>query len=275
MPQAADKAPRVRMLQGLRLPMVDPYEGLLHLGPVWFRHSEDLWTEYLIDKSTPRQRTPISIVTKKVNNIPTVRIKLRDPDQEMVTTPQTPGTSRRIIVIPPSPDPYKMDEALEKDNPLPTPPLKTILKVRDGESNFVAKDDQIDARLPIFISAPVSNTHIIKSYDFTPLLRQPCELRSIPDDVVIIQADMPLEMQLRAIAAVYIPLRDHPNKSDTPLSLQPIAMALKRYMQELDGHSWHVVIVVGQFSSFISHEPDRMLQFRYRRFIVLLWKVER
>ncbi|VEL22972.1 unnamed protein product [Protopolystoma xenopodis] len=108
-----------------------------------------------------------------------------------------------------------------------------------------------------------------KAPTFTMSRRDP----DLPADIEVIQADMPLELKQKIINFVRPPLEELRQQGSTAnLRFEPITQELKRHLDTTDGPLWHVVILVGQFTTHFSYSPGCLFHFKLGRFIVLAWK---
>ena len=92
------------------------------------------------------------------------------------------------------------------------------------------------------------------------------KVRQLPPEVQVIMTDMPLQRQVLVARLAQNAMMESPDEpKEWPRQIK----------QELDkelGRLWHVVLLLGQFWNFISHEPGYAFNFKIGRHIFLAWR---
>jgi len=81
----------------------------------------------------------------------------------------------------------------------------------------------------------------------------------------VISADMPEEMQNDILKIVLDARKRFDKEKDQ-------AKAIKQALDTKYERLWHVVIVIGQYWNYISHEPEFCFNFKLGRHIFMLWR---
>lgn len=87
-----------------------------------------------------------------------------------------------------------------------------------------------------------------------------------PKNFQLLNSDMPEKQQRRIFRWVLEAERKHTN------SLPERAKYVKQRLDKTIEPVWHVVVVIGQFASFVSQVPHCSFNFKYGRNIYLMWK---
>ncbi|VDD80240.1 unnamed protein product [Mesocestoides corti] len=90
--------------------------------------------------------------------------------------------------------------------------------------------------------------------------------------IEVLKDDMPQKIKDFIIDQVDDDLLECNSNTSQTVRLEPIVTRLSKALKDNFGGIWQIVILTGSYSAHSSYAPNRLLNFKLGRFVVLVWQ---